>query len=174
MEELSSTKHWFALYTKPRSEFKAEKQLIGVGVKNYLPTITRLKQWSDRKKKVTKPLLGGYIFIFANETERLLSIEQQAIVRCLFDAGRPARIPEWQIENLKKLLETNQELLIHNGIVAGAKVAIKNGPLEGVIGTVVKGGTGKSISVSIDLLNRSVIARLTDDCSLEVVSEPSV
>ncbi len=174
MEELSSTKHWFALYTKPRSEFKAEKQLIGVGVKNYLPTITRLKQWSDRKKKVTKPLLGGYIFIFANETERLLSIEQQAIVRCLFDAGRPARIPEWQIENLKKLLETNQELLIHNGIVAGAKVAIKNGPLEGVIGTVVEGGTGKSISVSIDLLNRSVIARLTDDCSLEVVSEPSV
>jgi len=174
MEELSSTKHWFALYTKPRSEFKAEKQLIEVGVKNYLPTITRLKQWSDRKKKVTKPLLGGYIFIFANETERLLSIEQQAIVRCLFDAGRPARIPEWQIENLKKLLETNQELLIHNGIVAGAKVAIKNGPLEGVIGTVVEGGTGKSISVSIDLLNRSVIARLTDDCSLEVVTEPSV
>ncbi len=174
MEELSSPKHWFALYTKPRSEFKAEKQLKGVEVKNYLPTITRLKQWSDRKKKVTKPLLGGYIFIFANEAERLISIEQQAIVRCLFDAGRPARIPEWQIENLRKLLETNQDLLIHNGIVTGAKVIIKSGPFEGVIGTVVEGGTGKSISVSIDLLNRSVIARLPDDCSLEVVREPSV
>lgn len=174
MEKLLSTKHWFALYTKPRSEFKAEKQLIAVEVKNYLPTITCLKQWSDRKKKVTKPLLGGYIFIFANEAERLISIEQQAIVRCLFDAGRPARIPEWQIENLRKLLETNQDLLIHNGIVTGAKVIIKSGPLEGVIGTVVEGGTGKSISVSIDLLNRSVIARLTDDCSLEVVSDPSV
>lgn len=174
MEKLLSTKHWFALYTKPRSEFKAEKQLKVVEVKNYLPTITRLKQWSDRKKKVTKPLLSGYIFIFVNEAERLISIEQQAIVRCLFDAGRPARIPEWQIENLRKLLETNQDLLIHNGIVTGAKVIIKSGPLEGVIGTVVEGGTGKSISVSIDLLNRSVIARLTDDCSLEVVSDPSV
>ena len=172
MKELSSTKHWFALYTKSRSEFKAEKQLIVVEVKNYLPTITRLKQWSDRKKKVTKPLLGGYIFIFANEAERLISIEQQAIVRCLFDAGRPARIPEWQIENLKKLLETNQDLIIHNGVVTGAKVIIKSGPLEGIIGTVVEGRTGKSISVSIDLLNRSVIARLPDDSSLEVVREP--
>lgn len=174
MKELSSTKHWFALYTKPRSEFKAEKQLIGVEVKNYLPTITRLKQWSDRKKKVTKPLLGGYIFIFANEAERLISIEQQAIVRCLFDAGRPARIPEWQIENLKKLLETNQDLIIHNGVVTGAKVIIKSGLLEGIIGTVVEGGTGKSISVSIDLLNRSIIARLPDDSSLEVAREPLI
>ena len=174
MKELSSSKHWFALYTKPRSEFKAEKQLKGVEIKNYLPTITRLNQWSDRKKKVTKPLLGGYIFIFANEAERLISIEQQAIVRCLFDAGRPARIPEWQIENLRKLLETNRDLLIHNGIVTGAKVIIKSGPLEGVIGTVVEGGTGKSISVSIDLLNRSVIARLPDDSSLEVVREPLI
>lgn len=174
MKELSSSKHWFALYTKPRSEFKAEKQLIVVEVKNYLPTITRLKQWSDRKKKVTKPLLGGYIFIFANEAERLISIEQQAIVRCLFDAGRPAWIPEWQIENLRKLLETNQDLLIHNGIVTGAKIIIKSGPLECIIGTVVEGGTGKSISVSIDLLNRSIIARLPDDSSLEVAREPLI
>lgn len=174
MEKLSSNKHWFALYTKPRNEFKAEKQLNGAGIINYLPTITRLKQWSDRKKEITKPLLGGYIFIFASEAERLISIEQQAIVRCIFDAGRPARIPEWQIENLRKLLETNQDLLIHNGIVTGAKVIIKNGSFEGVIGTVVEVGTGKSISVSIDLLNRSIIARLPDDISLEVVREPLI
>ena len=55
MAETSDNKYWFALYTKPRSEFKAEQQLTAVGVENYLPTITRLKQWSDRKKKVTTP-----------------------------------------------------------------------------------------------------------------------
>jgi len=173
MEELSEDKYWFALYTKPRSEFKAEQQLTGVGIDNYLPTITRLKQWSDRRKKITTPLLNGYIFIFANEADRLTSVEQPAIVRCLFDSGRPARIPEWQIDNLKKLLQTDRDFIVQNGIVPGAKVIITSGSFEGVRGTVIEEDEGKSISVSIDLLNRSIIAHLPDGSSLKVVRESS-
>ena len=164
-------KYWFALYTKPRSEFKAEQQLITAGINNYLPTITRLKQWSDRKKKVTEPLLRGYIFIYANEQERLISVEQQAVVRCIFDAGRPAKIPEWQINNLRTLLETKSDIIVKNGIVPGAKVRITSGPFEGVIGTVVSGEAGKSVSVTIDLLNRSVITRLPDESNVEVIRD---
>ena len=46
-----SEKHWFALYTKPRHEFKAELQLKNISIDNYLPTYIVTKQWSDRKKK---------------------------------------------------------------------------------------------------------------------------
>ena len=173
MKNNSTNKFWFALYTKPRNEFKAEQQLTTAGINNYLPTVTLLKQWSDRKKKVTEPLLRGYIFIYANEEERLVSVEQLSIVRCVFDVGRPARIPDWQIDNLKTMLETNEDVIVHKGIVPGAKVIIKDGPFEGIIGTVVKGETGKSISVSIDLLNRSLIARLPDESNLEAILETS-
>ena len=173
MKNNATNKFWFALYTIPRNEFKAEQQLTAEGITNYLPTVTLLKQWSDRKKKVTEPLLRGYIFIYANEEERLVSVEQQSIVRCVFDVGRPARIPDWQINNLKTMLETNENIIVHKGIVPGAKVIIKDGPFEGIIGTVVKGETGKSISVAIDLLNRSVIARLPDESNLEAIRETS-
>jgi len=162
-------KSWLALYTKPRSEVKAEEQLTSSSIQTYLPTITKLKQWSDRKKKVTEPLFRGYIFIYADEQERLISVEKQAIVRCLFDNGRPARIPEWQIDNIRKMLESDTNVIVHNGIVPGAKVKIKSGSFQGVIGTVINESSGKSISVSIDLLNRSVVARLPDNCDLEVV-----
>lgn len=171
MNKNSTDKSWFALYTKPRNEFKTEEQLMAAGITNYLPTVTLLKQWSDRKKKVTEPLLRGYIFIYANEVERLISLEQQSVVRCVFDVGRPARIPDWQIDNLKTMLETKIDVIVHKGVVPGAKVIIKDGPFEGIIGTVVEGETGKSISVAIDLLNRSVIARLPDESSLEAVRE---
>jgi len=169
----STDKYWFALYTKPRNEFKAEQQLTTVDITNYLPTVTLLKQWSDRKKKVTEPLLRGYIFIYANEEERLISLEQQSIVRCVFDVGRPARIPDWQINNLRTMLETKADVIVHNGIVPGAKVIIKDGPFDGIIGTVVQGETGKSISVAIHLLNRSVIARLPNESKLEAIREDS-
>ena len=171
MVKNSVEKFWFALYTKPRNEFKAEQQLLAAGINNYLPKVTLLKQWSDRKKKLTEPLLRGYIFIYANEEERLISLEQQSIVRCVFDVGRPARIPDWQIDNLKTMLATKVDIIVHKGIVPGAKVIIKDGPFEGIIGTVVEGQMGKSISVAIDLLNRSVIAQLPDESSLEAVRE---
>ena len=164
-------KNWLALYTKPRSEFKAEEQLLASNIQTYLPTLTRLKQWSDRKKKITEPLFRGYIFIYADEQERLISVEKQAIVRCLFDGGRPARIPDWQIENIRKMLDSDSEVIVHNGIVPGAKVMIKSGSFSGVIGTVINESSGKSISVSIDLLNRSVIARLPENCDLEIVKD---
>ena len=59
-------KKWFALYTRPRHEFKALEQIKELEVETYLPTITVIKQWSDRKKKITEPLFRSYIFIFAN------------------------------------------------------------------------------------------------------------
>jgi len=167
----NNEKCWFALYTKPRSEFKAREQLALIEVEHYLPTFTSMKQWSDRKKKITEPLIRGYIFIHANEHERLTSVEQPSIVRCLFDGGHPASIPDWQIDNIKKLLTEESELIVYNGIVTGTKVKIKNGPFEGVIGIVTDNEKGKSISISIDLLNRSVITRVPQGSELEVVKE---
>jgi len=171
MENTKTNKYWFALDTKPRNEFKAEEQLNSVGIKNYLPTITRLKQWSDRKKKVTEPLLRGYIFIYGDEQDRLISVEQRSIIRCLFDAGKAAHIPEWQIDSIKRMLGSDSDIIVHMGIVPGAKVMIKSGPFEGIVGTIVSGRASKSISVTIDILNRSVIARLPDNSDIELVRE---
>ncbi len=167
----SVEKSWFALYTKPRSEFKAAQQISSLDVEYYLPTITKTKQWSDRKKKITEPVIRGYIFIYGDEKERLASLELHSVVRCIFEAGRPAKIPAWQMENLMRMLKTDSEFFVHEGILKGVKVKINEGPFKDIIGTVQEVETGKSIAVSIDLLNRSVIARLPVESSFEIVKE---
>lgn len=160
---------WFALYTKPRSEFKAAEQIGAAGVNYYLPSITRVKQWSDRKKKITEPLLRGYIFIFANEKERIISLEQYSVVRCVSEGGQPARIPEWQIDNLKKMLSSQSDVLVKEGLMPGIKIRIKEGPFEGIIGTLQEIDNHKTLAVTIDLLNRSVIAHLPKESVIEIV-----
>ena len=164
-------KAWFALYTKSRSEFKAAQQIEAEGVEYYLPTVTKLKQWSDRKKKVTEPIIRGYIFIYADERERLISLEQNAVVRCLSERGRPAKIPNWQIDSLKNMLKNEGEFYLKEGLVPGVKVRIKDGPFQDVIGVVKDSEGGKTIAVSIDLLNRSVVTHLPKESILEVVKE---
>lgn len=170
---IEAPKAWFALYTKPRSEFKASEQLMALSVDHYLPAVTKMKQWSDRKKKITEPLLRGYIFIYATEKERALSLEQPAVVRCLFDQGKPAKIPDWQIQSLKKMLEYKYDFYVHEGIMPGVKVRIKEGPFEGVIGTVQSRANDKSIAVTIQLLNRSIIAQLPSESVIEVLKDHS-
>lgn len=162
-------KCWFALYTKPRSEFKAADQLTEIGVDFYLPTITKVKQWSDRKKKVKEPVLSGYILIFATEIERIASLEQFSIVRCVTEKGKPAKIPEWQVENFKRMLDTGSDFHIIDGLVPGAKVRIKDGPFEGVMGTYQESENERSIAVSIELLNRTVVTHLPKESNIEVL-----
>lgn len=169
-----NNKNWFALYTKSKNEFQAALQINSIGVEYYLPSITRVKRWSDRKKKIKEPVLRGYIFIYADEKERLLSLEQMAVVRCVYDKGkkRPAIIPEWQMDNLKRFLEVEAEFFTSDRLIRGVQVLIKEGPFEGVAGIIQETDNGKTIGVSIELLNRTVIAHLPRDFEFEIISRP--
>lgn len=169
--EIIKNKSWFALYTKPRHEFKAAAYLKEVDIEYFLPTVTKVRQWSDRKKKIEEPILRGYIFISADERDRVRALEFESIIRCLFEHGRPAIIPDWQIVNLKNFLSKETDFFVNNGLLPGVKVMIKDGPFTGVIGTILEADNQKSISVSIDLLNRAVIARLAEDTLFEIVKE---
>ncbi|MFA4923378.1 MAG: UpxY family transcription antiterminator [Ignavibacteriaceae bacterium] len=171
MQASIGNKFWFALYTKPRQEFKAELQLKAVCIDVYLPKITRLKQWSDRKKKVTEPLINSYIFIYSSEKVRLLALEQDAIVKCVFDCGRPAKIPDDQMRNFMEFIKKEEDYFVVNGIIKGASVLIKEGPFTGITGTIIEEPGGKSLAVSIELLNRTVVARIHSASIVEVVSQ---
>ncbi len=163
-------RYWFALYTKPRHEFKAEQQLKGCGIEYFLPTVTRLKQWSDRKKKVKEPLFKSYIFIHANEKERLTALEQYAIVRTIYFDGKPAVIPDWQIENLRKMLEKNVEVFVKDALKVGTRVRIVSGPFKDIEGIVYKTTNQEQmLAVTIDLLRRSVVVQIPRDSLVEKV-----
>jgi len=158
-----AVKHWLALYTKPRQEFKAAIQLESVSIEYYLPTFTVTKKWSDRKKKITEPLFRGYIFVHVDEKERLLAVSQKAIVKTVFFEGKPAVIPNWQIENLKKMLIDSPEVFVTDKIEVGTKIKIVDGPFKDVIGVVTSTQEDKWLSVSVELLRCSVMVRLTKE-----------
>ena len=163
-------KNWFALYVKPKHEFKAKGELDQLSIHNYLPLITRLKQWSDRKKKIAEPLLKGYIFIYADEKERLFSLENRCVIKCITDHGRPAKIPEWQILNLKNMLNNDADFKVVDGIAKGVTIEIIEGPFKGVRGIVQKSETENNLAVSIDLLNRSVVVHMPKESVIRAIN----
>lgn len=161
-------KKWFALYTKPRHEFKAETQLSAAGIDYYLPTIVRVKQWSDRKKKVKEALFSGYIFVYGCERERIIALEQYAVVRSIFFEGQPAIVPDWQIDNLKKMLEHGADIEVTDELKIGTNVKIISGPFKDIKGIIYESANNeKMLAITIDLLKRAVVVKIPRDSIIE-------
>ncbi|OGU63083.1 MAG: hypothetical protein A2V66_09360 [Ignavibacteria bacterium RBG_13_36_8] len=158
--EINRNINWYALYTRPRHEFKAAQQLANIKLEYYLPTTTKLKQWSDRKKKVTEPIFRGYIFIHCDERGRLDALQQNSIVKTISFHGKPAIVPEWQIENLKKLLEGNPDIIVSDQIKEGAKIKVVSGPFKDVEGIVTYIKNERMLAITIDTLHRSILVTL--------------
>lgn len=165
MDNTQVNRNWYVLYTRPRSEFKVERSLRVKGIDVFLPVKKTIRQWSDRKKIITSPLFTSYIFIYTDEKERLLSLEDKLIIRCLCDGRKPAVVPEWQIESLKMMLQRDIEPKIFEGLVSGDKIQITSGSLKGVNGIIIKKENSNQLAVSIELINRTVTVHLSDEIS---------
>ena len=131
-------KKWFVVYTKPQQELKVAEQLTSLGITNCCPTITLIKQYSDRKKKVTKPLLSSYVMVQLEEKERNKVFACTGIVRYLFFLGKPVFVPASDITLMQNHL---------NGVYYDSKVTtlsvgdsytITQGPFSGNCGKVVE------------------------------------
>jgi len=167
----SHEKKWFALYTKPRQEFKAVIKLEASCIEFYLPTIKKVKRWRDRKKKIEEPILRGYIFIRGDEKERLIAMQNSSIVRTICFQGKPAVIPDWEMENLKNFLSQSSDVIVSDKIEIGTKVKIIEGPFIDVIGFVTGAQEDKWLAVSIELLKRSVMVRLPKESIIKVLEK---
>ena len=164
-------KKWFALYTKPRHEFKALEQLKEIEIETYLPTIKVTKQWSDRKKKITEPLFKSYIFICSNEKERNRALTREAVIKTIYFDGKPAVIPEQEIGSIRKMLDSPEKIQVFNGIANGVIVKIDSGPFEGIEGIVNSiSDDENTLSVSVQLLNRTVSVTIPSDTKVKKIN----
>lgn len=168
---VANGRHWFALYTKPRHEFKAAEYLRDVSIEYYLPTIITTRKWSDRKKKIETPLFAGYIFIHANEKERNLSLQHNTIVKTICFLGKPSVIPDYQIENLRRMLTESPEVFVSNRIETGSQIKIVEGPFEGVTGIVQESESERWLFVTVDIVNRSVSVKLPKESVIKYVEK---
>ncbi len=83
---------WFVLFTKPRHELKVLERLISLGIQTYAPTKIVIRQWSDRKKKMTIPLLPSMVLVNLENKDPNLVFDAPGVVRYLFEHGKRALV----------------------------------------------------------------------------------
>ena len=141
MTDVKDNKKWFAIYVKSRSEKKVSKQLDDIGVESFLPLITKMKQWSDRKKKVEEPLFRSYLFVCIPLSDYYKVLNVNGVVKFICFEKKPVEVPESQIIAIKKYIDDTDlhEVDYENiDLKEGELVRIKSGQLKDLVGRFVK------------------------------------
>ena len=120
---------WYAVYTTSRAEKKVKQRLDESGIENYLPLRTEIRIWSDRKKKVSLPLIPGYIFVRIAVEDMLKILNIPGVVTFLREKSVPAAIPDDQIHRLRMIVEHafDEVEFLTSHVNVGDKVRVKQG-----------------------------------------------
>ena len=151
-------KKWFVVYTKPQQELKVSHELSAMGIKNYCPSITLVKQYSDRKKKVKKPLLSSYVMVNLEENQRGKVFSCKGIVRYLFFLGKPAVVSAFEIDLMQDHLNGVYRDFNVATLMVGDIHTITEGPFSGVSGEVVHTDNAK-VKLELTSLGMSIILK---------------
>ena len=152
---------WYALYTRPRAEKQVYQRLAEAGIETFLPLQKTYRMWSDRKKMVEKPLLTSYVFVKTKSKYFPEVYKAQGVVKFVTFEGHPASIPHKQIDNLRLLINSDEEIEVTGEQFAkGDNVEVTNGSLVGLTGELITIGSKKRVVVRIDKLEQNILLKI--------------
>ena len=102
--------NWYAVRTKSKKEVLARNYYSALGVETYVPLYTKRKIWSDRIKKTKACAIPGYLFFKLKKIDYdLVNLNPYTTNVVRTSLGKPAVIPQKEIDYLKKYLSGNEE-----------------------------------------------------------------
>lgn len=157
---------WFALLVRSRHEFMTRDELLRKGIDAFLPSVLKLQQWRDRRKRVEFPVFPGYLFVHItpHPEEFLHVIKTRGTVTLVsLVPGHPTPVAEQEIHALQKVIASGEPFDVYPGYRLGARVKIRRGPLEGAEGVLAKKEEPQMFFVNVEILGRSVGIRICAD-----------
>lgn len=158
MAKSISKSAWLAVYTKPQFEKKVHQRFCKKEIESFLPLCKKLRIWSDRKKWIEEPLFKNYVFAKVGDGEYLNVLNTDGVVRFVGFQDGVAKIPDVQIQAIKKFLGyTSAVDIVDEKFESGDKVEIQFGSLMGLFGKIVSYKGKKRVAVRIESLGKSIL-----------------
>ena len=161
--ELSEQTLWYAGYTASRHEKRVAEHLTQRGVEHFLPLYETIHRWNNGRHRVQLPLFPGYIFVRLALSKRLRVLEVPGFVRLVGFSGLPCALPESDISKMMEALSKGVLAEPYPYLTVGTRVEIRNGPLKGMTGILVRRHNKCRVVISVDLIMRSMIVEVAGE-----------
>lgn len=162
VSEITSTGsvEWNAVYTRHQHEKSVAESLAANGIEVFLPTYNVIRRWTDRKKQISLPLFPCYVFVRSNFARRLQVLTTPGVHFLVTFAGRPASIPDSEMDRIRKAVESKLRVEPHPFLRSGDRVRVTSGPLADVEGILVRQKSSYRLILSVELLGKSIAVEI--------------
>jgi transcriptional antiterminator RfaH len=145
---------WRVAHVRSRQEKVLARHLLRHGVPFYAPQMERTVVRGGRRLTSHLPLFAGYVFFRGDAAARQTALRSNVVARLIEveDQG----LLEAELHQIRQLQLAGASLIPVEEFAAGDAVRIGEGAFAGYQGTVVRGGRGDRLVVSVSLLRKSV------------------
>jgi transcription antitermination factor NusG len=155
MTEQDLNHNWFAVCTRHQHEKTAARILEYKEFEVFLPLYKARHRWKDRIKEVSLPLFPGYLFVREGFKRWLAILTTPGVSSIVSCGGQPAAIPFSEIEGVKRVVESTLRVEPHPFLKSGDWVRVKDGPIAGVEGILLRKKNIARLVLSVEMLGKS-------------------
>jgi transcription antitermination factor NusG len=147
---------WYAGYTAARHEKRVADHFAQRSIEHFLPLYETIHRWNNGRHRVQLPLFPGYVFVRIALQERLRVLEVPGFVRLVGFNSLPVPLPEADINSMREALTRGVLAEPYPYLTVGTRVEIRNGPLQGMTGILLRRQNRCRVVISVDLIMRSM------------------
>ena len=124
--------------------------------------IEEIRQWSDRKKKVQRPLFNGYLFVYTSKERLWEALQISGAVKFINFSGEHAMVQQSEIDTIQRLIETGVAVEVEtDDIEKGEQVRILGGALQGFEGECIQKSNQDYFIIRIPSINQSMLVKVS-------------
>ena len=147
-------------FIRPRHEKTVSNELYKKGYEVYLPLLKERRKWSDRKKWIEFPLFRSYLFVRTDIKNVLFVVQTYGVVKIIKFGEKIGIVQNEIIDSIRLMIEGGYKPEPLDYFIKGDPVIVKEGPLKGLIGEVVRIDNNDRLIVRIDAIQHQSQSKL--------------
>jgi transcriptional antiterminator RfaH len=157
---------WWVLYTKVNQERMLARHLLGCQIGFYLPLVPKASLCRGRRVVCPTPLFASYLFMRGTEEDRVTALTSNRISRILPVADPAVLVGD--LRQLHRLIDSGVPLTAERRLAPGCRVRVRQGPLSGIEGTILRRQGATRLLVAVSFLQQGASVDI-EDCLLEPI-----
>jgi transcriptional antiterminator RfaH len=154
-------RRWWCLHTKPRQEKSLARELHKQRIAHYLPQVLRVRRTpSGRELCSLLPLFPGYMFLHGDAYDHVRARRGNHLAKALDVADQESL--ERDLRQIHQLLSSGLHVVPEPTYAVGTKIRILEGPLNGIVGTVIRRDGKDRFVALVNFLGRGAKTMLRD------------
>jgi len=153
-------RNWCAVYTFPCHEKQAAVHLAVRGIEHFLPLYRLTRRRNDgRTVALEMPLFPSYLFVYASHSDRARILGSPGVLSIVGTSRGAFHLPAAEIESLRNSLHLYRARP-HPFLNVGERAKVRNGPLAGLQGIVVRRKDSSRLVLTLELIMRSIAVEI--------------